>query len=721
MLTQVFGKPRGWQATFFQGRTPFRAPQGLRAALAVFAFLVLFQTHAAATTPVEKDSDNDGLIDLDEVSVTIQVSAGPSNETVYSTLSDYTIQSGTSLRVRASGTITGDVNTELTSEPDGVDTTPSFPMVLDSAPHLSLIGSTDGSSWFFIGSDSIIEATASGELIVAVNDVRGAFQNNTGAYEVILGRGLGTGIEDPDSDDDGYKDGVDGAPLDPTEHLDTDGDGIGNNLDPDDDGDGLMDNEETGSVFTVSASGTPEEVPWVSTGFNLLAGEYLNFSATGTITDGANLESATPDGRSDISTDSLVIAKLGVSIYKLLGRIGHGEWLEMGVTSKVGFNAPITLQEDAVHIGDQTVSTWEVPKPSGTTLDLTFEIPEEPLGDALLRIEVWSTRENNLLSMNDLYFGRLCANRTNVWTECLIPVPASVLQKGENSLSIIAGLDDDSQDTTSSLDDFMVRNLLVDFLPSDYRIVDTAPHHIGDETVSDFEVTEAEGTSYGFNFTLTHLPPTGTVRLYVDDYDVTTSRPALPVEVNGTQVGTLCQRSSTLSDFWQHCTIDFDTSLLFVGSNRIEFKSVTGTGSSSNDYDDFMIRFVQLKLPFSGSSTELLLSYNEQVGGYADNTGAYTVTVGAGVLTDPLIVDSDGDRVGDGIEYKAGTDPSDPNDPKAFDANADQTLDASDAFEFSRCWMRAPEKSSFEEVLDNDRSGMVDTFDLLLLETAWFQ
>ncbi len=719
MLNQLLGQPWGWQSTCFHSGFSARKRSMGGSRLAFLALITLFQVSGSATTPVENDSDSDGLKDLDEVSVTLSVSAGPSRETIYSTASGYTLKAGTSLRIRASGTITGDANTSLTSGPDGLDETPDFPMVLDSAPHLSLIGSVNGSWWFFIGSDSIIEATASGELILAVNDIRGSFQNNTGSFEVILGRGLGTYPDDPDSDDDGYLDGEDGAPMDPNEHIDTDGDGTGNNLDPDDDGDGLMDNEETGSTFIVPATGTPEEVPYISTGYHLLAGEYLNFSATGTITDGANLESATPDGRSDIATDSLVLTTLGASIYTLLGRIGHGEWFEMGSTSKVGFNAPVTIQEDAVHIGDQTVATWEVPNATGTSQDFTFDLAGEPLGDAVLSLEVWSTRENNLITLDNLYFGRLCANRTTTWTECVIPIPNSVLAEGENTLSIIAGADDDSADTTSTLDDFMVRNIKIDFTPSDYRIIDSAPHHIGDETVDDFEVTGAEGTSYGFNFTLTHLPDSGTVTLYVDDYDVTTSRPALPVEINGTQIGTLCQRDSTLSDFWQQCTLTFDVNLLFVGSNRIEFKSVTGTGST--DYDDFMIRFVQIKIPFTGSTDELLFSYNEQIDGYTGNTGAYRVTIGAGVTTDPLVVDTDGDGVGDGTEYEGGTDPSDSANPSAFDYNADNKLDASDVFEFSQCWMRTPGTASYEEVFDHDRSGTVDPFDLLLLETTWFQ
>ena len=42
----------------------------------------------------------------------------------------------------------------------------------------------------------------------------------------------------PDCDDDGYLDGIDAFPVDPTEWIDTDDDGIGNNADDDDDGDG---------------------------------------------------------------------------------------------------------------------------------------------------------------------------------------------------------------------------------------------------------------------------------------------------------------------------------------------------------------------------------------------------------------------------------------------------------------------------------------------------
>ena len=52
---------------------------------------------------------------------------------------------------------------------------------------------------------------------------------------------LGTDPLNADSDADGFNDGSDAFPLDLTESLDTDLDGIGNNADQDDDGDGLSD------------------------------------------------------------------------------------------------------------------------------------------------------------------------------------------------------------------------------------------------------------------------------------------------------------------------------------------------------------------------------------------------------------------------------------------------------------------------------------------------
>ena len=47
-----------------------------------------------------------------------------------------------------------------------------------------------------------------------------------------------------DSDGDGVMDAEDAFPLDPAEKMDSDGDGLGNNVDPDDDNDGVLDAED---------------------------------------------------------------------------------------------------------------------------------------------------------------------------------------------------------------------------------------------------------------------------------------------------------------------------------------------------------------------------------------------------------------------------------------------------------------------------------------------
>ena len=54
------------------------------------------------------------------------------------------------------------------------------------------------------------------------------------------GDGIGNNA-DTDDDGDGVLDGNDAFPLDPKESVDTDTDGIGNNADTDDDGDGVAD------------------------------------------------------------------------------------------------------------------------------------------------------------------------------------------------------------------------------------------------------------------------------------------------------------------------------------------------------------------------------------------------------------------------------------------------------------------------------------------------
>ena len=64
-------------------------------------------------------------------------------------------------------------------------------------------------------------------------------------------------IDDDDDDNDGVPDVMDAFPLDPSEQVDTDGDGIGNNADTDDDGDGTLDSNDN-APLDASSTTAPE-------------------------------------------------------------------------------------------------------------------------------------------------------------------------------------------------------------------------------------------------------------------------------------------------------------------------------------------------------------------------------------------------------------------------------------------------------------------------------
>ena len=77
-----------------------------------------------------------------------------------------------------------------------------------------------------------------------VDDAVDAFPEIVGEWLDTDGDGQGDNA-DPDDDGDLTEDSVDAFPKDPKESLDTDGDGLGNNADLDDDNDGITDNLES--------------------------------------------------------------------------------------------------------------------------------------------------------------------------------------------------------------------------------------------------------------------------------------------------------------------------------------------------------------------------------------------------------------------------------------------------------------------------------------------
>ena len=91
-----------------------------------------------------------------------------------------------------------------------------------------------------------------------------------------------------DADCDGVSDAADAFPSDPSESLDTDGDGIGNNADPDDDGDGTPDASDAfpfDPTESVDSDGDgigdnsdllPNDPTVGLAGYSLVAGAYHN-------------------------------------------------------------------------------------------------------------------------------------------------------------------------------------------------------------------------------------------------------------------------------------------------------------------------------------------------------------------------------------------------------------------------------------------------------------
>ena len=96
----------------------------------------------------------------------------------------------------------------------------------------------------------------------------------------------GTGNNaDTDDDNDGVHDSIDDFPLDASENLDTDGDGTGNNADTDDDGDGYTDIEEAAAGSNpLDASSVPSSGAPTLAEFNA-AGGYQAYLAESANTD----------------------------------------------------------------------------------------------------------------------------------------------------------------------------------------------------------------------------------------------------------------------------------------------------------------------------------------------------------------------------------------------------------------------------------------------------
>nr|CBH38324.1 hypothetical secreted protein [uncultured archaeon] len=127
------------------------------------------------------------------------------------------------------------------------------------------------------------------------------------------------------------------------------------------------------------------------------------------------------------------------------------------VTVQEGTTVPTptpTTLSGVHHLGDQTLSGWEVPKPEGTEYTTTFSLTAVPASADLI-LDVFNTDYNNPVLVNGNSIGILCISTIESWKQCTIKIPGSALRVGSNTLTI------QSESRGGNYDDFMIRNIEV--------------------------------------------------------------------------------------------------------------------------------------------------------------------------------------------------------------------------------------------------------------------
>lgn len=114
-----------------------------------------------------------------------------------------------------------------------------------------------------------------------ISDADDLFPLNKDEWQDTDGDQIGNN-QDDDDDNDGVKDEDDAFPLDPNEYLDTDSDGIGDNEDDDDDNDGLTDEKEEKSDTDPKKIDTDDDlIPDKDDEFPLDKKEWTDFDGDG--------------------------------------------------------------------------------------------------------------------------------------------------------------------------------------------------------------------------------------------------------------------------------------------------------------------------------------------------------------------------------------------------------------------------------------------------------
>ena len=110
-----------------------------------------------------------------------------------------------------------------------------------------------------------------------------------------------------------------------------------------------------------------------------------------------------------------------------------------------------------IHVGDAYdpyMATWEVSRPMGTAIDVSFEMERVPEGSAVLRAAVWGTYYDDPVYLNGAPLGILprMANR-NYWLWSAVRVPSWRFVAGTNVMTF----GDDVNPSDGHWDNYMAK------------------------------------------------------------------------------------------------------------------------------------------------------------------------------------------------------------------------------------------------------------------------
>jgi hypothetical protein len=131
--------------------------------------------------------------------------------------------------------------------------------------------------------------------------------------------------------------------------------------------------------------------------------------------------------------------------------LGEEEEEEEEVTSTPSTTLTITIPLGVHHLGDQTLTDWEVQSPEGTEYTRRLSL-DHVHASADLTLYVFQTDYDNPVLVNGKKVGFLCINRYKSWAKCTIPIPDEALDK-EGSYTITI----QSERRGTNYDDFMIR------------------------------------------------------------------------------------------------------------------------------------------------------------------------------------------------------------------------------------------------------------------------